>query len=60
MNLLEGDSGGPLSIELNERHVLVGIISFGTIQCDGRLPGVYTKVSSYVDWIQDTISENLT
>ena len=54
----EGDSGGPLSSEVDHRHVIIGIISFGTVQCDGRLPGVYTRVSKYIDWIRKTIDSS--
>jgi len=47
----QGDSGGPLLAN----GVLVGIVSAG-IGC-GRRPGVYTRVSKYLDWIDDTICQ---
>ena len=51
----QGDGGGPLVCEKNGQWYQVGIVSFG-IGC-GRpgVPGVYTKVSSYEAWIEDTI-----
>nr|XP_044249050.1 coagulation factor X [Drosophila takahashii] len=53
----EGDSGGPLTnkIVLNGsvREAQFGIVSIGTQYCDGL--GVYTDVTSYVDWIEAVI-----
>jgi secreted trypsin-like serine protease len=47
--LLPGDSGGPMVKP--EGTVLVGITSFGRDCGDKDYPGVYTKVSKYVNWI---------
>ncbi|ALC48331.1 Ser7 [Drosophila busckii] len=59
-----GDSGGPLTVEAytpqRDRFVyLAGIVSYGKKRC-GRtdFPGVYTRVSSYMDWIEQTIRDN--
>lgn len=48
-----GDSGGPLFYKQQEENTLVGIVSWG-IGC-GLLPGVYTRMSMFVDWITETI-----
>ncbi|QUJ68116.1 serine protease [Photobacterium sp. GJ3] len=52
-----GDSGGPLvwqdpqaSSDPDFGLRLVGLVSFGE-GCAGNLPGVYTQVSTYLDWI---------
>ncbi|XP_070510008.1 melanization protease 1-like [Chironomus tepperi] len=53
-----GDSGGPLMRYGNfpnskyPYYLLVGIVSFGPKYCGTKdAPGVYTKVSEYIDWI---------
>lgn len=44
----KGDSGGPVV----QDGVLVGIVSWGKRECAGDgVPGVYTRVSAYADWI---------
>ncbi|KAK8761462.1 hypothetical protein V5799_027269 [Amblyomma americanum] len=49
----QGDSGGPAIQYSNGTAVLVGIVSFG--QGCARLThaGVYTRVSNYIDWIEE-------
>ena len=54
-----GDNGGPLACQFfNGTPVLIGIFSFGIGCARAQRPGVYTRVYSYNDWIQTTISEN--
>lgn len=53
----QGDSGGPLVCMINKHMTLVGIISWG-IGCGQKdVPGVYTKVTNYIDWIQDNMKQ---
>jgi len=48
----QGDSGGPLVIrEADSRYTLVGVVSWGDGCGRAYMPGVYTKVSDYIDWI---------
>lgn len=52
--LFTGDSGGPfMERSKADRYTLLGIVAFGPKTNCGQsnLPGVYMKVSSYVDWI---------
>jgi len=49
-----GDSGGPL-VALNastKKMTFAGIVSFGTSKCGSSIPGVYTNVFKYMDWIR--------
>ncbi|KAF2898357.1 hypothetical protein ILUMI_07818, partial [Ignelater luminosus] len=56
-----GDSGNPLMFhdkrDDEENFIAIGVVSFG-IKCgDENIPGVYTRVSSYIQWIIDHIKE---
>ncbi|CAK1542038.1 unnamed protein product [Leptosia nina] len=57
----QGDSGGPLQVKLKETkyegsmHMVIGVTSFG-IKCGKKdQPGIYTKVSSFLDWIESVV-----
>lgn len=56
-----GDSGGPLigldsSNKQRVYYFIAGVVSFGPTPCGLQgWPGVYTRVSEYVDWIQQNI-----
>ena len=55
-----GDSGGPLVVAAgNDRgYAQVGIVSWGP-QCGNPLyPGVYTRVSSFSNWIKENVNAN--
>ena len=32
--------------------MVAGIVSFGPSACGKAVPGVYTKVANYLDWIE--------
>lgn len=54
-----GDSGGPIQFyhsKLRCMYTLVGVTSFGAnCSLTTNMPGVYTKVSSYLEWIEDIV-----
>ncbi|KAM4749474.1 tissue-type plasminogen activator isoform 2-T2 [Rhinophrynus dorsalis] len=51
----KGDSGGPLVCSHENRMHVLGIISWG-IGCGKKdTPGVYTRVTRYVNWIQEHV-----
>ncbi|KAH8323988.1 hypothetical protein KR074_005512, partial [Drosophila pseudoananassae] len=52
------DSGGPLIVKNETETVLVGITSFGEKGCPVNHPTVYTRVSSYLDWIHKNAGEH--
>ncbi|XP_073817736.1 trypsin-1 [Musca autumnalis] len=53
-----GDSGGPLQCRLTKTGpwILAGITSFGSGCSIEGYPDVYTRISHYMKWIQDTIA----
>ncbi|KXN67074.1 trypsin-like serine protease [Conidiobolus coronatus NRRL 28638] len=51
-----GDSGGPLFIIKDGKQILTGIVSWGKQCALPKLPGVYTRVSTYRKWILDNIN----
>ncbi|BFZ17759.1 hypothetical protein BsWGS_20798 [Bradybaena similaris] len=55
----KGDSGGPLICRYGRGHpVLMGIVSVGMGCALEDYPGIYTRVSSFKDWIIETMACN--
>lgn len=54
----QGDSGGPIQVLLNPKgciYHVIGITSVGSACGLGNTPAVYTKVASYIDWIESVV-----
>uniref|UniRef100_A0A182QZA9 Peptidase S1 domain-containing protein n=1 Tax=Anopheles farauti TaxID=69004 RepID=A0A182QZA9_9DIPT len=63
MDTCEGDSGGPLQTELHDVFgtvfpLIAGVVSFGT-PCSEGSTGVYTRVSSFLSWIEQETNQSL-
>ncbi|KAH8284258.1 hypothetical protein KR044_006832, partial [Drosophila immigrans] len=50
----QGDSGGPLLMHSANQWYVVGITSLGQ-GCASGPPSIYTRVSSYLDWIESIV-----
>ena len=55
LSLSKGDSGSPMSCLVEGNWRLAGVYSW-YIKCVG-LPSVYTRVSSYLDWVRNHMIE---
>lgn len=56
----QGDSGGPLVLERdkeNNKYSVMGVISSG-FGCATTTPGLYTRVASYLDFIEGIVWPN--
>lgn len=49
----QGDSGGPLVVNRTGTVVQVGITSFGFNNCAEGLPAGFTRVTSFLDFIEE-------
>jgi len=54
----QGDSGGPLMLydESVSSWLLIGIVSFGNRCAEAGYPGVYTRLTHFIDWIVANIT----
>jgi len=50
----QGDSGGPMLCESEDGQVQCGIVSWGVGCAREGFPGVYARVSQFLDWIAET------
>jgi len=53
-----GDSGGPIQIIHSNytcMYTQIGVTSFGRFCGEKHLPGVYTRVSKYISWIEPIV-----
>lgn len=51
-----GDSGGPLLVKEGDRDVQAGIVSFGVGVAFPNFYAIYTRVSSFTDWIENFVT----
>ena len=53
----QGDSGGPLVVKDGSasRDVQVGVVSWGVGCAHRKFPGVYSRISSAYDWIEQEV-----
>lgn len=52
MDSCSGDSGGPLMVNEGGKWNQVGVVSWGIGCGKGQYPGVYTRVTAFLPWIQ--------
>jgi len=53
----QADSGGPFMIKDGDHYILLGAVSFGNGCARANEYGMYTRISSYVDWIKGEIKK---
>lgn len=50
--IFQGDSGGPMmSPSRNKFYYVVGVVSYGFRCAEPGFPGVYSKVTAFLDFI---------
>lgn len=56
--LFQGDSGGPLMWPSGKQYYLLGVVSAGARCGESHFPGLYTRVSYYIEWITKNMNKN--
>nr|AGI44422.1 TSVP-SEP protein [Cotesia vestalis] len=51
----QGDSGGPLMYPLGKSFYIIGVVSYGFRCAERGIPGVYTKVGEFADFITSNL-----
>lgn len=62
-NFWDGDSGGPLMLPIHQNGTSfpvyqIGIVSFSYSFAQENVPGIYTKVQYYADWIKKQLQSS--
>ncbi|CAH2093147.1 unnamed protein product [Euphydryas editha] len=53
------DSGGPLMVKEEKGHsMVIGVVSTGSGCARARMPGIYSRVSKFTEWIVSSINED--
>merc|ERR1712086_312402 len=57
----QGDSGGPLVVpksSSDDTAIIYGVVSWGSGCADPNMPGVYARVTKFIDWIKKNMDSS--